>query len=213
MKRSSAQNPESSPLSARSYGTAVGEPPVWVDPRRWGSLIGLAGGMVFITSYSPALGQAVSIVAVVAGLGLMGAALFAHYIRPVALGRPERPTPARLAIYVACVVGELALINVGSRALMQAGHIDLRPALIAAVVGVHFIPFAWAFGERMFLLLGGFVATCGTIGLVVGGLGVAYAADAMAVVAGLGMLGLITLYARGRFAPGAPVDGQGPATK
>lgn len=206
MKRSSTQNPPPSPLRARRYGPAVGEPPVWVDPRRWGSLIGLVGGVVFIASYSPALGHAISIISGVAGLGLFGAALFAHYIRPVALGPLSRPGAARIAIYVACVLGELALINLGSQALMHAGHTDLRPALIAAVVGVHFLPFAWAFEERMFLWLGGFVATCGTLGLIAGGMGVAHAADSMAVIAGLVMLVLINLYARGRFAPHTPVN-------
>ena len=190
-----------SSLTARRFGPAVGEPPVWVDPRRWGSLIGLVGGMVFIASYSPALGQAIFIISGVAGLGRLGGALFAHYIRPVALGPASRPGAARIAVYVACVFGELVLINLGSRALEQAGHSDLRPALIAAVVGVHFIPFAWAFGERMFLWLGGLVAACGTLGLIAGGMGVVHAADAMAVIAGLVMMLHIFLYARGRFAP------------
>ena len=66
-----------------------------------------------------------------------------------------------MATYGACVVGELALINLGSRALTAVGHGDLRPALIAAVAGLHFIPFAWAFGERTFYWLGGLVATLG----------------------------------------------------
>lgn len=205
MNRSSTQDLSPSSVPARRYGPAVGEPPVWVDPRRWGSLIGLVGGMVFITSYSSVLGHTISTITGVAGLGLFGAALFFHYVRPVALGPLSRPGPARIAIYVACVFGELALINLGSRALMNAGHIELRPALIAAVVGVHFIPFAWAFGERMFLWLGTLVATCGVIGLVAGGLGVAHAADAMAVIAGLTMMLLIISYAQGRFAPAAAV--------
>lgn len=174
---------------------------MWMDPRRWGSLIGLVGAMVFITGYSPVLGQAIFIISVAAGLGLFGVALFFHYIQPVALGPLSRPGPVRIVIYVACVVGELALIDLGSRALMSTGHIDLRPALIATIVGVHFIPFAWAFGERMFLYLGGLVAACGTAGLTVGGMGVVHMADAMAVAAGLVMLVVIVLYARGRFTP------------
>ncbi len=182
----------------------MGEPPVLVDPRRWGSLIGLAGGMVFVVGYSPVLGQAISIITGAAALTLLLAALFFHYVRPVALGPLTHPGPVRIATYVACVFGELALINIGSRVLAQAGHIDLRPALIAAVVGVHFLPFAWAFRERMFWWLGSLVALCGTIGLILGGLGTAHAAEAMAVTAGLIMLTLITLYARGRFAPRAP---------
>ena len=73
--------------------------------------------------------------------------------------------------------------------------------MIAAVVGLHFIPFAWAFGERMFYLLGSVVATLGGVGLLVGVMGVPHAADAMAVTAGLVMQVIILLYALGRFAP------------
>jgi len=77
--------------------------------------------------------------------------------------------------------------------------------LIAAIVGLHFIPFAWAFGERMFYWLGSLVAALGAIGLLAGVMGVPRAADAMAVTAGLAMQVIILLYARGRFAPRPPV--------
>ena len=191
------------PAAARRYGPAAGEPPLLVDPRRWGSLIGLAGGMVFIASYSPALGPVASTIAWAAGVAGVMAALFAHYIRPVPLGPLARPRPRALATYFGCVLGELALISVGSRALTKADHSELQPALIAAVVGLHFIPFAWAFQERMFLYLGGAVAVLGVAGLLAGALGVPHAADALAVVAGLVMIMIIALYARGRFAPPA----------
>ena len=187
--------------STRGFGPAVGEPPPWVDPRRWGSLIGLAGGMWFITGYSAALGQIVAVTALIAGLGLVGAALFSHYIRPVALGPLTRPGLVALLIYGACVVGELVLINLGAQALTASGHADLRPALIAAIVGLHFIPFAWAFGEHMFYWLGSLVAALGATGLLAGVMGVPRAADAMAVTAGLAMQVIILLYAQGRFAP------------
>lgn len=187
--------------SGRAFGPAVGEPPPWVDPRRWGSLIGLAGGMWFIAGYSPSLGPVFSIAALIAGLGLVGAALFAHYVRPVALGPLARSGLVAMLTYGACVVGELVLIRLGTQGLAASGHADLRPALIAAVVGLHFIPFAWAFGERMFYLLGSLVAALGAVGLLAGFMGVPYAADAMAVAAGLAMQVIIVLYAVGRFAP------------
>jgi hypothetical protein len=139
-------------------------------------------------------------IAWVAGLALVSVALFAHYVRPVPLGPLARPRPLALAAYVGCVLGEFTLIAVGSRALTAAGHDDLRPALIAAVVGLHFIPFAWAFHERMFFYLGGVLALIGAAGLLAGALGVRHAADALAVVAGLVMLTTISLYALGRFA-------------
>lgn len=185
----------------RGYGPAVGEPPLWADPRRGGSLIGLAGGLVFIGAYSAVLGPVVSLVAWVLGGAMLITALTAHYIRPVALGPLTPPRPRALLTYGACVIGELALINLGSRALTALDYGELRPALIAAVVGLHFIPFAWAFGERMFYWLGGFVAALGVVGLVIGFLGVSHAAEAFAVTAGLTMLAIITLYAAGQFTP------------
>jgi len=188
------------PAAVRRYGPEVGEPPLLVDPRRWGSLIGLLGGLVFIGSYSSALGAAVSTVAWIAGVVLVLAALSAHYVWPLALGPMAQPSRLALVTYLACVAGELALINLGSRALTAAGDGELRPALIAAVVGLHFIPFAWAFKERMFFWLGGLVCVTGATGLLVGALGVAHAAEAAAVLAGLVMLTVITAYARGRFA-------------
>ncbi len=172
-----------------------------VDPRRWGRLIGLIGGLVFVASYSSVFGGGVSAAAWVAGVALAMAALFSHYVRPVSLGSFTRPRPVALATYGACIVGELALIALGSRALRAVGHADLRPALIAAVVGLHFIPFAWAFGERMFFWLGGLLLVLGAVGIVAGAIGVVHAANALAVVAGLAMLVIITLYAMGRFTP------------
>jgi len=68
-------------------------------------------------------------------------------------------------------------------------------------VGLHFIPFAWAFRERMFFWLGGLVCVLGATGLLAGAMGVAHAAEAAAVLAGLVMLIIITVYATGRFAP------------
>ncbi len=162
---------------------------------------------MFIGSYSSVLGEAVSTVAWTAGVVLVLAALSAHYVWPVALGPMARPSRLALATYLACVAGELALISLGSRALTASGDGELRPALIAAVVGLHFIPFAWAFKERMFFWLGGLVSGLGATGLLAGALGVAHAAEAAAVLAGLVMMIVITAYARGRFAPALPDEG------
>ena len=207
------QAPEPGPAAMRRHGPAVGEPPPRVDPRRGGSIIGLAGGMVFIASYSPVLGSATSATAWVLGLTGVAAALFAHYIRPVPLGPLARPSLLALATYVGCVAGELALIALGSRAFEAVGRGELRPALIAAVVGLHFLPFAWAFRERMFFYLGGAVATLGAIGLLAGTLGVVHAAEAGAVTAGLVMIVFIVMYALGRFPPEHARAGRGAASE
>ena len=61
--------------------------------------------------------------------------------------------------------------------------------------------------ERMFFWLGGLVSGLGATGLLAGALGGAHAAEALAVLAGLVMLIVITAYARGRFAPALPDSG------
>ena len=74
------------PAAPRRYGRAAGEPPLLGDPRRWGSLIGVAGGMVFVASYSSALGPMASIIAWTLGIAGVMATLFFLYVRPVPLG-------------------------------------------------------------------------------------------------------------------------------
>ena len=186
---------------ARRYGPDVGEPPLLFDPRRWGSLVGLAGGLVFVFAYAPSLGAGTSAVAQVAAAGLAIAALLALYARPVALGPLGALRPLAMAVYLSCVVGELALIALGTRALVSAERDDLQPALIAAVVGLHFLPMGWAFAERMFGWLGAVVASLGLAGLLLGWAGVDDAADGAGVLAGLSMLVVIGRYGRGGFAP------------
>ena len=183
----------------RRYGHEVGEPPLIADPRRWGSLIGLVGGMTFVVAYSPPLGGVAAVTGCATRLGGVLAALSAHYIRPVGLGVLARPRLLALAVYCGCVLVELAVIAVGSRILTATGQSELRPALIAAVVGLHFMPLAWAFQERMFCYLGGAVAVLGAAGLMAGAFGVSHAADALAALAGLVMIAIINMYAQGRF--------------
>jgi hypothetical protein len=103
-----------------------------------------------------------------------------------------------LTIYCGCVLGELALIGVGSRILNSSGHLELRPGLIVAAVGLHFVPFSWAFHERLFLYLGIAVTGIGAAGLAAGAAGAVHAPREAAVCAGLTMLVLNALYARGR---------------
>jgi hypothetical protein len=190
-------SPDARTTGARRYGPAAGEPPLLVDPRRWGGLIGLVGGSVFVSS-APALGPVAAALAVAAAAVGVLAALHAHYVRPVPLGPLVRPRRSALAVYGGCVLGQVALIVVGSRALATAGLGQLQPALVVAAVGLHFVPFAWAFQERVFLLLGWSLAAIGAAGLVAGLLGVPLAGDAAAVLAGLAMIGIVALHARGR---------------
>ena len=167
-------------------------PPRFADPRRTGALIGLAGAAVFVFSYTSA--GAAALVVRVAVVALIAATLWFLFVRPRGLGRLAPPTRVGIAVYLACVVGELALIGVGTRLLEGAGADSLRPALIALVVGLHFLPFSWAFHERMFALLGGLLVVLGGIGLLTG------AAEAMAVASGVVMAALLLGYSLGAFA-------------
>jgi hypothetical protein len=188
------------PRPARTFGPAVREPPVLADPRRWGALIGIAGGLAFIFSYSPSLGLAASLGSTITGIGLAGVVLFTIYVRPTSLGPFREPSRMALGVYVGCVVGELTAIGAGSRLLTSLGQAELRPALISSVVGIHFLPFAWAFHERMFRRLGLALSGLGAGGLIAGFAGVSGAAEGAAVLGGLVMLTLLALYALGYFA-------------
>lgn len=183
--------------SARS---SVGEPPVLVDPRRWGAVIGVVGGLVFVLSYAPPLGAPLRIASGIASVCLALAALFELFVRPRPLGPFRQPARRGLLVYGCCVAAELAVIGVGSRLLISRGSGDLRPALIAGVVGAHFLPFAWAFGERMFYRMGAALVVLGCLGLLAGYAVGALAAEAAAVLSGLVMLAFLVLYSRGRFA-------------
>ena len=171
-----------------------------VDPRRAGSLAGVVGGLVFVFSYAPSLGSVVTVAAGTTAITLALAVLWGHYVRRATLGPLHQPPRAALGVYLGCVAAELAAIAVGSRVLTELDRTALRPALIAAVVGLHFLPFAWAFGEPMFRSLGSTLFLLGCGGLVIGAVGVPHAADSAAVLSGLVMLSFVALYARGRFA-------------
>lgn len=171
-------------------------PPRFVDPRRIGAVAGLIGAAVFVFSYVDGAGAVPAIAAKAALIAVAATALWFLFVRPRWLGAFLPPKPWSIGIYVLCVVGELALIRLGSDALTAADASELRPALIALVVGVHFVPFAWAFRERMFYLLG-----CALI--VLGGLGMLLTLPrASATVSGLVMAGILISYSLGAFARG-----------
>jgi hypothetical protein len=169
-------------------------PPALADPRRTGALIGLAGAVVFVFSYGSA--GALPLVVRAGVVAVVAATLWFLFVRPRSLGPFVPPSRVGIAVYLACVAGELALIAVGTRLLESAGAGELRPALIALVVGLHFLPFSWAFHERMFALLGGLLVVLGALGLLTG------AAEALAVASGAVMALLLLAYSLGVFARG-----------
>ncbi|MWV58720.1 hypothetical protein [Rathayibacter sp. VKM Ac-2754] len=183
----------------------TGSPPPFVDPRRIGAAIGLVGAAVFVFSYTPGFADPLSIGVRLVTVAAIGAALWLLFARPRFLGEFVPPRRSRIVVYVCCVAVEFALIAVGSRLLEAEGRSDLRPALIAAVVGLHFLPFAWAFAERMFVVLGGALVVLGGAGLLIG---TGSAARGAAVASGVVMAVILVAYGAGLFAPRARSGGR-----
>ncbi len=185
--------PESTP-SARQQRT----PPrgfAAVLPLMVGSTVGAAGGSTFVLANASELGSPWSGVALgswsVLALGWLAATFLHRHAPPVA-----RPHQHALAIYLVSVVAILVLIQIATTALEAIEAEHLRPAVIAVAVGLHFLPFAWAFPatSRLFGTLGVLVAALGGAGLLLGLSGAPTAGAAAAVLAGLTMLALITLH-------------------
>ena len=177
---------------------APAAPPRFADPRRTGSLIGLIGACVFVFSYTPGFTDPLSAGARIIVVASVGATLWFLFAAPRFLGPFIPPRGRHIGVYVLCVVLEFALIAVGARWLEALGQLDLRPALIALVVGLHFLPFAWAFRERMFYTLGAVLVVLGGAGLLIGsGTG----ALGAAVGSGLAMSLILLAYSLGVFAP------------
>lgn len=181
-------------MEQRTRTDRTGTPPRFVDPRRIGALAGLVGAVTFVSSYAAGLHPVAAVASHVLVVVLVVATLGMLFVRPRDLGPFVPPSRVAIGVYLLCVVGELALIRVGTDALVHAGREELRPALIVLVVGLHFLPFAWAFHERMFSWLGAMLVVLGGVGLLTA------AAELVAVTAGLAMGGMLLAYALGLFA-------------
>ncbi|WP_247826840.1 hypothetical protein [Arthrobacter antioxidans] len=172
-------------------------PPRFADPRRMGTLVGLSGACVFVFSYTAEVADPVSVVARLVVIGTVASTAWFLFASPRFLGPFTPPRGRHIAIYLLCVVMEFALIALGTGRLTSVGRLELQPALIALVVGLHFIPFAWAFRERMFYTLGGVLALVGGVGLLIG---TPTSASGAAVGSGLVMSVILLAYSLGMFA-------------
>lgn len=155
-----------------------------------GTVIGGIGASVFVLSNRDLLTPPWPVVALAAYVVALGWYLWAVFVHPRVL-----PTPAvrrgALLIYLASVIGMIALIAAGRAALESLGRSELAPAMIAALVGLHFVPFGYGFGARVFTLLGWSIAALGAIDVLAGWFVGGWAAAAGAVLSGLWMLTLI----------------------
>lgn len=185
------------PSKHEDFQVAQHTPPWFADPRRIGSVIALIGSLVFVFSYSDGVSVYFAWITKLLVMILALTAAFFLFVRRRWLGPFQPPSKGGIVIYLICVSGELGLIAAGTTMLISHDLTELRPALIAMVVGIHFIPFAWAFNERMFYLLGGTLTAIGIVGLL-------SSQGTWALVAastsGLFMASVIIAYALGTFA-------------
>lgn len=189
----STSHPESAPPSDQRSKPPQGFAAVL--PLLVGSTVGAAGGSTFVLANASALGPpwpgpALGAWGVLA-LGWLAATFLRRHEPAVA-----PPRHHALVVYAVSVVAMLVLIRIATTALAALEAEHLRPAAIAVAVGLHFLPFAWAFpaASRLFGVLGVIVAALGGAGVLLGLLGTPTAGAAAAVLAGLTMLALITLH-------------------
>lgn len=149
-----------------------------------GSGITAIGGMAFILGGAALLPDG-GIPAAVRGLGLV-AAIAVTTLTMLRHGGPRRPGPGLhqrvWLIYWAMVVFEIVVLRVGNHALITMDHPELSMALSALIVGMHFLPFAKAFGISDFKPLGW---TLMAVGLMGGVLALALGETAGVIVVGV----------------------------
>jgi len=163
---------------------ALALPSVVLDPvtsGRTARLIGSVFGLVFIMVNAGMAGSPWSWV--FRGAGVVAATGVGWALAR----RPEtdlEPRTAAVRVYWWCVVAEVVALFAGTRLLDANGHGEYGVAWVAFVVGLHFLPFSWAWRHPEFRWLGIALMTLATIGAVLGVIG---AGDAsIALVAGVG---------------------------
>jgi hypothetical protein len=162
------------------------------DARVWGPIIGAVGASVFVQSNRGQLPQTASAAAVVVWMALLAGFVWAVFLTPRRFPRP-RPLPRSAGlVYLASVIGMIAMIQVGRSMLQSSDNADVVPAVIVLAVGLHFLPFARAFRTPMFARLGLVMTAFGATGLVLGLAWTPTAVAVLAVITGLVMLGVMT---------------------
>lgn len=152
-----------------------------------GTIIGTIGASVFVLSNRGLLPPPWPLVSLILYVVVLAWYVWAVFLKPRVLPEPKFRPKAGL-IYLASVIGMIALIQLGRLALEGLGRPDLGPAMIAVLVGLHFLPFAYAFRAPTFAILGWGMTIIGGLGLVVGALAGTWAAATAAVLTGLFML-------------------------
>ena len=176
--------------------TAMREGRHRADPRRIGSSIAIVGGLVFAWSYGDgALAEPWLLALRIVASALAAFCVWRLFFAPLALGAPAAPRRAARLVYLLSVAAMLATIAAGRALLATAGAEHAGGSWIAVCVGAHFLPFAWAFRERMLTRLGLVVAGIGAVGVVLALIVGAPWGETGAVAAGLAQLGVLAVWA------------------
>lgn len=170
-----------------------------LDPRRLGSTVAVVGGLVFAWAYgADTIAAPLLLIVRLIASCVAAAAFVTLFVRPVSLGEPRRVHPAAGLIYAGSVAAMLAGIMAGRGWLTAHGAVQALPSWVVTCVGLHFVPFALAFRERMLLWLGWIVGGLGMLFVALAlGLGAAWG-DAGALVASIVQPGIIAAWASGR---------------
>lgn len=156
-----------------------------------GGLIGAIGGAAFVFSGIAALESEHTRI-----LAPLAVVLVAYTFASVLLPRrtlPALPEPQPWAkrVYQVSVIVMLALLPVTWLASRALGAPSAQIALVAAVVGAHFLPFASAFKSPVFTWIGGSMLLLGIAGAVLAATGTPAGGPACATAAGAAMLAII----------------------
>lgn len=164
-----------------------------MHPQVIGAVIGAAGASAFVHANRGVLPGPWATVAVVAWAVALLVWGWAVLVRPRRLADAGPPARGAGLVYVGSVLGMLALFAVGRRVLDALDRHELMPAVVVIGVGLHFLPFARAFGAPVFATLGLTLAAIGLAGLRLGVVAGAVPVAAAAVLTGVVMLLLVAL--------------------
>ena len=116
-------------------------------------------------------------------------------------------------MYVGSVLGRVGLIALGGMVLRAVGMPQAQVALVVAAVGLHFLPFAWAFSAPVFRVLGWAMTGIGLVGVGAAVVTGQEGAAAAAVLAGLVMFLVMTALALRPWQPDAAGPPRDPAVR
>lgn len=148
------------------------------------ALIGTGFGLLFVLINAGSLPAPWPLPVRVAGVVLTAAVVARVLIRPTAPA--PRPEPSAMRTYWRWVGIEGLAIFAGTFLLGRLGLGEFGVLWVIAVVGVHFLPFATAFGRRTYAVLGWVLIALALLGALlaalIGGTGTGLAGVAAGVV-------------------------------